>query len=181
MHHGRLHAHAEARRRRPQGRSRGLIPTHWPFPLNPTITRAAARGCGGIGRRTGFRYQRATVGVRVPPPAPSLPKTSCAYPSGTEFPGKREEASRTISTTSSKGLGQTVKPNRRSKMQTYAAPHETSTNGNLRRRAPATPQQVTRPHAYPPEIFGISTISLSAPISAPSASWKISPSIASAI
>ena len=28
------------------------------------------RGCGGIGRRTGFRFQRATVGVRVPSPAP---------------------------------------------------------------------------------------------------------------
>ncbi len=46
---------------------------------------------------------------------------------------------------------------------------------------PATPRQGSRPRAYPPAIFGISTISLSAPISAPSASWKISPSIASAI
>ncbi len=27
-------------------------------------------GCGGIGRRTRFRFWRATVGVRVPSPAP---------------------------------------------------------------------------------------------------------------
>jgi hypothetical protein len=40
----------------------------------PPYQDPAARGCGGIGRRTGFRYQRATVGVRVPPPAPADPR-----------------------------------------------------------------------------------------------------------
>jgi hypothetical protein len=31
------------------------------------------RESGGTGRRTGLRIQRATVGVRLPPPAPSFP------------------------------------------------------------------------------------------------------------
>ena len=37
---------------------------------------AGRSGRGGTGRRAGFRFQWATVGVRVPPPAPAPPLTS---------------------------------------------------------------------------------------------------------
>jgi hypothetical protein len=58
-------------------RDRGPVPKPLAFRPQPPYQDPAARGCGGIGRRTGFRYQRATVGVRVPPPAPAL-RTSAA-------------------------------------------------------------------------------------------------------